>query len=150
MSNYSTKPLLFLIVLPLAIGGCIYLLFRPTTLTGFSVLRKLGLFEIVESTRSWVMPSKTYFWDWVIYSLPDAFWTFSLVVFFGFVWLPLSRQAAMLAAFSATIISVSTELLQIPGVISGTFDPTDLILKLLFALFALIIISIYSRKPTIL
>jgi hypothetical protein len=71
---------------------------------------------------------------WVIYSLPDALWMFSLVLVILMIWnFQLNRQSISWIAI-AVFTGILFEIFQMFHFLPGTFDVTDLLLMLISAI----------------
>ena len=71
------------VIIPLLIGGLIYIIYRTETLIMFSWFSYLSLDQYVDYLRtfsSYLLP------DWVILSLPNGLWTYSFIVGISFIW----------------------------------------------------------------
>lgn len=137
MSSRPTMPLGLILI---TIGGMIYLSFRPTSLLLFHTLGALGLMPLVDAWRSAVaawMPG-----DFVVYSLPGGLWSAAYALL---VWGLLRHTAAPLRVAIAAIIpltGVVSELMQLAGLLPGTFDVADLLCYALPLLFLIIYVII--------
>lgn len=121
-------------VLPLWIGGWVYLLFRSESLLMFRWADFLGLLEFIREQReTWGEGSETLP-GWVLFSLPDGAWVYTATAFFGRLWRtgPLLPHVAWTG--SASVLAIGGEFAQWPGWIPGTFDWVDLILYLVAAI----------------
>lgn len=75
--------------------------------------------------------------EWVVYSLPDALWMFSLSLFILTVWEFRLKAGALFWLVTAGITGILLESLQYTGLIPGTFDRLDLILTAIAAVLPL-------------
>lgn len=124
----------FLVFLPLFVGGSIYLVCRDD-----SILINQYLPDFSYQVK---LPA------WVVYSLPDALWSFSLMNFTLLIWQS-SRPILLWSTVSiAFAISISSEIGQYLKLIPGVFDPIDLLLKIFLSLTSLIIINHETIKET--
>lgn len=114
---------LITIAAPLLLGAAIYLLFRPTSLVLFQWVDLLGLTEPVASARALAEPVRLP--RILIDSAPAGLWAWSFAAAFRAIWRdePLPRLTCTLAVLA---LGAGSELLQLPGLVPGTFDPTDL------------------------
>lgn len=119
----------------LLIGGLIYLIFRQDILA----LQYIKDCEWLKSIRVEIH-SNSFFINWIIYSLPDALWYYSLLSF-------------MIAFYDKTIINrilfiiavllpFIWESLQYFRVLSGTYDNIDIT----FYIITLIIFLCFQKK----
>jgi hypothetical protein len=125
----NKKWLLIQAVFPLALGACIYLLFRNTTIISSTVL--------LQHTESGYLPP-----GWVIYNLPDFLWLYSLFASLTYLWMHSSQATLRAYIFSGFICALLSEVLQKFKLLFGTFDPFDL----LFYLFALVLFWLINSK----
>lgn len=79
-------PLVIFCILPVLLGGAIYLLFRSDSSLMFAWIKKLGFDGELQSIREVTIPFSRFIPQQVIFSAPDALWTFSLVWFLEIVW----------------------------------------------------------------
>jgi hypothetical protein len=115
------KQLLFFVLLPLLLGGFIYLAARPTTLAFVN-------YPSLIWTKS--LP------NWVVFNLPDGLWSYSLLSFTLILWQnddSLNAKFWILTAFS---LGVLLEIGQYFHFISGTFDWLDVLVYLLLNLIS--------------
>lgn len=114
------------VVLPLFLGGIIYILFRTDTLLMFSWFKSFGLGEVITNWR------KSTFQKYdiplvLIYSLPDSLWVYSFSNIMLQVWqYNLSLNSIFWLLF-VPIVAIFSEVGQFFNLISGTFDLTDLV-----------------------
>ena len=110
----------------LIIGSYLYLKFRSETLLMFTWAENLGLNFIVSSIRESSIlnsPKLEYF----IFSTPFGMWVVSFCCFIGAIWHKDISIEAIIWRLFAPAIAISSELLQLLGVIPGTFDTNDLL-----------------------
>lgn len=119
------------IALPLLLGGGIYLFFRPDTLLMFQWAEFLQVRSFIDSVRAIIHENGFTLPPLIIYSLPDALWAYSLVHFVRILWNKPNEWY-----FLAISGGILPELLQIPGIVPGTFDLLDLIIQCLFMALA--------------
>lgn len=111
------------------VGGLIYIFFRTDKLLMFSWFKRLGLSNLISYIRlfsdEFILP------EWVIYSLPNALWTYSFMFSFVLLWknsINLYRYIWFALVF---FISVGSEIGQLLKIVPGTFDFIDLFLCLI-------------------
>ncbi len=115
------------VIMPLFIGGLLYVLFRDNNLKMFNWFYQIGIGGFVESIRMHVLPLKYYFPSWVLYNLPGSLWTYSLTVFIIFNFNRRLDRTSFFWISLGPLLSIGMEILQLFGLIKGTFDITDLI-----------------------
>lgn len=114
-------------VLPLTIGGLLYLAFRPTHLLLFAWAEHLGFAQIVASLRVLAAPHVGSMPPWVINSAPAGLWAFALTGGMSRLWRRNLQIRAWVWIGIAALVGIASELLQISGYLPGTFDPIDLL-----------------------
>jgi len=137
-------PYIIQIFLPLFSGGALYVLFRPESLYLFRGFELTHTMPVVRMFRAWVAPARSFVPDWVIYSLPDALYTYAIIAFIFGVW-----KKPNLWVTAAILFALSTELAQLFSIVPGVFDPVDLALKMLCAGLAYYVntkYQIYEKK----
>ena len=140
------KPILkifFCSILPLFLGGMIYILFRSTSLLMFSWFEILGVNSYITLFREHInLPAK---FSWIIFSLPDALWVFSFTCMMAIVWQNRLSFQSLLWIFLAPAIGILSELCQALSIVPGTFDYSDLALIIMASFLAIYCTLI---KPT--
>jgi hypothetical protein len=122
---------MFEILVPVIMGGLIYILWRDTSLRMFDWAREIGIFGAINVSRDAAHNLFKMVPEFVVYSVPDALWTFS---FARFNCALCTRGAHVGWLAVAPVISLGSELGQSVGIVPGTFDWLDLLLCC-FALF---------------
>ena len=108
----------------LLMGGMTYLLFRPQTLLMFHVTDALGLSAVINSMREGISSQLPEF---IIYNLPGALWAASYILTTEYFLYRQSVKTRILVAGIIPIIGAVSELLQLTGLLPGTFDVADLL-----------------------
>ena len=118
---------LLAVILPIVIGGLIYLLFRTESLLMFSWAEHLSLTELISRGRTAAAPLLPHVPGFVLFSVPDGVWVFSATAFFARLWHdgPLWMRAGWIGVVPA--MAIGGELGQIVGLVPGTFDVLDMI-----------------------
>ena len=114
-------------VIPMWIGGWIYLLFRAEHLLMFRWADAIGLLAPIQSLRAdwgWMGASLP---DWVLFSVPDGVWVYVATAFFGRLWRTGPLLPHLFWVSLASVLAIGGELAQYPGFIPGTFDWVDVI-----------------------
>lgn len=130
-------------ILPLLVGGLIYILFRPTTLRMFNWFENTGLMEAVHAMRR-VSQNFTFLPDWLYYALPDGLWTYSFTSAFILIWGHDSSLKYWLVV--PLSLSLIPEFLQFYGLLPGTFDWNDLFFQFFGFIFSLMFCSYTKTK----
>ena len=105
-------------------GGITYLLFRPQTLLMFHVTDALGLSAVINSMREGISSQLPEF---IIYNLPGALWAASYILTTEYFLYRQSVKTRILVAGIIPVIGAVSELLQLTGLLPGTFDVADLL-----------------------
>lgn len=105
------------IIIPLLIGGLIYIGFRSKSLLLFKWFSLLGLEELINlyrlNVKSIELPG------FILYSLPDGLWSYSFLEFIGLF-------KVKLLVWMVVCLIISFEFLQLFSIIEGTFCFIDL------------------------
>lgn len=131
------------IVLPIILGGFIYIAWRKDTLLMFSWFQHLGLGSFVFRLRVYLSPFYEHIPKFVLYCLPDGLWVYSLTFFMGWLWKNSSKLAFMFWASIGSVLGIGGELAQSFGIVQGCFELLDL-----FACSVAAISAIYLVKKT--
>ena len=135
---------LTLAILLLAVGGAIYLLYRPQTLVLFRVTDTLGLTAAIDNWRATTQAGLP---EWVIYSLPNALWTVAYILITDSLTLDEPEGYRLRTAAFIPMLGIVSEALQAAGVIPGTFDWLDLgAYALPYLVYGIIIKSNNNKK----
>jgi hypothetical protein len=128
----------FQIFFTIILGSIIYLLFRPKEIVLFRIIDLFELTEGVQNLRNLFLPIKKILPTWVIFSLPNALWVYSMSVFFIYIWQnnPIEKKLWLRLSWSA---AVGFEVLQLFKLIPGTFSFLDLAFILIACLLSKIL-----------
>jgi len=134
-------------VLPVFLGGLIYISYRSVDLSMFLWFTKLGLVEQVWEMRSFVEFNK-----WInnpsrftLYCLPDGLWTYSMTSSFTYVWRENYKEGAPWILFGVSI-GVLSEFAQMFNLVSGVFDIGDIFAYVSFFMIAFFVQSNFNKK----
>ncbi len=140
------------IIFPVLLGGVVYLLGRAHTFIAFKWLDLLLAGPVMESinmipkppAHAHILP------EWIIYSLPDGLWAYSLTVTMLLIWKdgPLYLRIPGIAL--GPFVAIGYEVGQYFGWTPGTFCYTDLSLSGLAVFLAFILFHkqhVGTRKP---
>lgn len=130
-------------IMLLLVGGITYLLFRPRTLLMFHVADYLGLSPIIDRIRE----SMTDAWlpEFIVYSLPGALWSAAYLLTVDCFLYGQSVRTRLVATSIIPLIGAASEVLQLTGMVPGTFDGWDLLCYLIPYLLYLSCIT--KNKP---
>jgi hypothetical protein len=112
---------LFHVLLPLLLGGFIYLAARPTALT-FVDYAPFGWTKLLP--------------NWVIFNLPDGLWSYAFLSFTLILWRNSASLSAKFWIMTAFSLGILLEIGQYFHLISGTFDGLDVLVYLIFNLLS--------------
>lgn len=127
----------------LAVGGGIYVLFRPKTLQMFYWIDSWGLTGFVNEMREKV--NNVSLDNLMLYSLPDGLWIASYIIMVTAIIPKEHKNNLLFWSLLLPFIAILFELLQIVGTIPGVFDIYDII----FYLIPLLIYIIHLKYERI-
>jgi hypothetical protein len=134
-------------VLPVLIGGVIYVCWRAQSILMFAWFRQIGLDPLIIRLRNFSAPAMSFLPSWFLFSLPDALWVYALTAFLANSWLKVNHQKLRFAWLSVGfILGAGAELGQLVGVVPGTFDLVDFFLCLTAFVSALVITQNNLKK----
>ena len=113
------------VIIPVLIGGFIYILFRENNLLMFSWFESLGLDSITNYLRNNYL-FNNQIPEWIIYSLPDGIWIYSFTSLMLIIWYRDSNKIKYYWLLIGPILGVSAEICQLIEIIPGTYDNLDL------------------------
>lgn len=143
MLNLHLRTVIIHCVLPIALGGLLYILFRSTNLRMFDWVSAFGFDKIIFNVRSSIGEFKNSVPKWIYFSLPDGLWVYSFTSALLIIWRKNRRQARLWILVPFTL-GVIIEILQLFHLFLGTFDILDLIFSITF--FALSVQVFRSKK----
>lgn len=117
---------MLLAMLPLLVGGAVYVLWRSPSLLMFRWFDMFGLAQFVTLLRDILGSAAESVPGWILYSWPDAAWTMSGMMFFAFIWQGSRSHARHGWIFLTPAIAIVSEMAQWLRLLPGTFDPADL------------------------
>lgn len=124
------------ILLPIGLGGLIYVLFRGDTILINRLLLHSPIGGELAQLRESLLWIQVVTPEWMIYSLPAALWMLSLLLYLLWVWRE-RRGAAFLAWFLLVVaIALGAEMGQTTSIVPGTFSAGDLVAYSIVALTA--------------
>ena len=110
------------VVMPIAIGAMIYVLFRTTTLLVFDWLETVRLLQPSLHLRQ--ACSEIRLPDWLLYSLPDGLWVYALTSWMILIW---DRKPPLPWLLVGIALGLGGELGQLMGIVPGTYQNLDMI-----------------------
>ena len=118
---YQKRKILILL-LPVILGGIIYIAFRSDQLLLFNWLSSIDGVRKLNNYGNTILV-----FHWFKYSLPDGLWLYSYTSLMLEIWRYRINEQSLFWIFSLPFIALSSEFLQLFKVIPGTFDFLDLI-----------------------
>ena len=107
------------------IGGLIYILFRSEELLMFTWFKTAGVYNSIIEIRDY--SNTIYLPNWIIHSLPDGIWIYSLTSFMILIWGPKIDGMQSIWLFIGPILGIGAELGQYLKIVPGTYDMIDLL-----------------------
>jgi hypothetical protein len=116
------------VALPLLAGSTLYLLWRPRSLVFFDAIEALGHAEFVDSMRVSVhaLAPPAALHELALYSVPNALWLYAFTWAVRALWREHGGLAGTIWLAAPVGLGVGLELGQGFGLVSGTFDASDL------------------------
>ena len=111
-------------IVPLIIGGMLYLGYRSQELLMFRWANYLGLSRIVNSWRKFCFQYPLP--EWCYYALPDGLWLFSYILLINIIWNSHTWKS-IIWIYALPAIAITSELLQLLNPYFGTFDIMDIV-----------------------
>lgn len=136
LGNFSAAFLLLLI------GGAIYALMRPPFLLIHQVTWDLGYGVVVQNGRMLVAGLKVP--NWFLYSLPGGLWATAWILIIDELLHDSVLLRRLLVAAFIPVLGIGSELLQLIGLLPGTFDAIDMVAYALPYLIYVILVTLRS------
>ena len=111
-------------IVPLIIGGRLYLGYRSQELLMFRLPNYLGLSRIVNSWRKFCFQYPLP--EWCYYALPDGLWLLSYILLINIIWNSHTWKS-IIWIYALPAIAITSELLQLLNPYFGTFDIMDIV-----------------------
>ncbi|MGG5578045.1 hypothetical protein ACPDHL_11990 [Myroides sp. C15-4] len=132
-------------VLPLLLGGLIYIFCRSKSLVMFRWFSYLGLDNLIESLRADLIGFKELLPQWLYYSMPDGLWVYSMTSALVIYWRKSPKYGRYWLIVPFTL-GVGVEILQGFNLFLGTFDWIDLIVSFLGFSMSIIVINLKLKQ----
>jgi hypothetical protein len=107
----------------------------------FKWIEWLNLNNALEKMRVFAQQNIKIENDWILYSLPDGLWMFSLTTILLYIWENKINQLNLGWILLVPILAVMSEFCQKHTIIHGTYDPKDLLAYFLGFSFSYILFS---------
>lgn len=113
-------------IVTLFLGGCIYILFRSSSLKMFTWFRLIGIDDFINITRLQSLSIANHLPKWIIFSLADGLWIFSYINLILVLWNYVISSRNIIWIGLMPTISMISEIGQFFNLVPGTFDIIDL------------------------
>lgn len=110
----------------LFLGILIYICIRPAEPRFFDWMRSSGLDSIIIPVRHHVRVSAAHLPEWMVYSLPNALWSFAYAILITWIWTTNRHRVRYFWLATIPVLVLGFELLQYWGIFPGTFCIHDL------------------------
>ncbi|MGL5427053.1 MAG: hypothetical protein ACRDAS_03985 [Cetobacterium sp.] len=139
---------IFIVVLSFSLGVLIYLLFRSRKLFYYQFVELIYLDPYIRAIRKIVWVYRKHIPNWVIYSLPDGLWLFSMGVsiLHNRYYYKQAQNIFNLIFISIVGVEIFQGIYGGHGTFIGTFDSADVICYIIGYILATLIGYIYWRK----
>jgi len=127
-------------LIPLLLGGFIYVLFRSKTLRMFEWFYFIGLEEAIQAARTAVVEFKKYLPVFACFSLPDGLWLYSFTSAILIYWRN-DKQRTRNWLLIPLASGIFVEIMQGFKLFPGTFDYLDLAFLILGFSSSILIIN---------
>lgn len=118
------------VVLPTALGTCVYIGWRSTDLLVFRWMEFCGLnYLVLRSTMT--LP------DWLLYSFPDGCWVYATTSWILIIW-----KRFNFWTYLAVVLAVGAECGQHVGIVQGTYQTLDIV----FYIAGFILAGMFNEK----
>ena len=130
-----------LVLFPLLAGLSIYMLFRVQSLIIFDWFVGAGLSEYVELLRVSSASLIDFIPGFVVFSLPDALWVYSLTSLMLIIWNGSGGTSRLIWISLGLVLGAGAEVGQLLGLVRGTFDAVDLLLCTVASAASLVLLA---------
>jgi len=118
-------------MIPVMVGGIIYITFRADSLLMFHWLKVIGIYKEVHELRSLQILQNLDIPSWVKFSLPDALWLLSFNYILLVMWEFKVNSNSVVWILIAPAVGLFSEIGQFLNVVPGIFDIIDLVFLIL-------------------
>lgn len=128
------------VILPLIIGGLIYISFRSLSLRLFSWFELIGINTFTSFIRNTTYPIKNYLPHWIYFSLPDGLWVYSFSSALLILWgdqFKFGRYWLIIPLIFGAFIELAQKIKIFPG----TFDIIDFTFSIMALALSIIILK---------
>lgn len=142
--SFKLKLIIIHCIIPLLLGGLVYVLFRSTELRMFYWFSNLGLEYLIHFLREMFSHFNHHLPDWLFYSIPDGLWVYSFTSALLIIW----ECRLTIWLFLPLISGPFVEIAQLAQISPGTFDVLDLIFTLVGYTTSFILITYNFTKTS--
>lgn len=145
----KVRLILFNVIVPLLLGGLIYIVFRSKSLILFTWFDEISISGFTNLVRDFLYPLKNSLPDWIIFSLPDGLWVYSFTSFLIIIWSD-DFESVKYWMVIPLLTFFLIELLQLFNILKGTFDIVDnsiCLIAFVFCVFKMkLITQLYEKQ----
>jgi hypothetical protein len=132
----KTKLFIFHVLIPLTLGGILYITFRSSTLRMFDWFEAIGIDPALLFIRDYSTPLKSFLPLWTYFSFPDGLWVYSFTSAYIIIWNGKLTGWLFLPIVTGPVVEIAQAL----NIFPGTFDILDLVITIIgFGLGTIII-----------
>ena len=140
----KNNQILLHVIIPMIIGGFIYIIFREENLLMFSWFNSLGAGNLIDFLRFHF--SKYHIPHWIVFNYPDGVWIYSFVSLMLIIWSKIKSNTKFIWLIIVPILGICAEIGQYINLVPGTYDQIDLIFCLMGSLLPFILIKEINEK----
>jgi hypothetical protein len=109
---------------PLVAGSLVYIYLRCSNVFFVEIIKNMFIFSQNNYTKH--ACEKPILADWIINNLPDGLWVYSLTSLMIIIWKSYTWKS-LIWICSGLLIAIILEIFQGIGMLSGTYDPIDIV-----------------------
>tara|TARA_B100001142_G_scaffold140149_1_gene141659 strand:- start:553 stop:999 length:447 start_codon:yes stop_codon:yes gene_type:complete len=132
------------VLIPMLIGGGIYIIFRDKNLLMFQWFELIGISDKIDYLRLYFSDQQMPYW--VLFNFADGVWIYSFVSLMLIIWEDANSVYRYYWYILAPILGISAELGQYTNLVPGTFEVNDLIFCLIGSVLPFIFIKFNYYK----
>lgn len=133
------------VVLPIVVGGIIYLGLRAESLLMFQWAEALHIVPMVDALRDSLGPLRKTLPEFVLYSLPDGLWGYSMGMAQALIWQKAPNKWSWILVGGVPALAFFGEIGQAVDIVPGTFCWNDLTVTAVAVLACLLNFRIRTR-----
>ncbi len=147
LTIYKTSLVILIAIIPLIVGGIIYIIWRVDSLLMFAWIESFGLTDILKVLRD--NYKHYHIPKWALYNLPNGTWTYTFTFIMTYVWVKeLSMKRYFYISMPFLLGSVF-ELGQLIKIIPGVFCYGDILAHFIGASLGCLIVLILNRRSVL-